>query len=297
MNKGTKENAMKGMYELGKTQGDLEVKKLESEIDAIREESYAKGILDKIKHDEKCNEMLKWAVLYRVKQNKEYKKGGMTWEEFCKKVFDEPDKKDLGRNVNRNLKDIGPIVDAFSDKLSDLAGVPFNEIRYLGRSISDKLSDFDGEAIIYEGRKVPITRENAEDIRALVKSMRDSHRQEKEKLESKIDRLEKSKNQIINEEIDGLKREKKCLIDENERLKKFDIEGKDLEWSLEQAQEIAKAAHSFCVLCRKFIMDDRLEDDIELQAKVEGSLAEARTAILSLNKIWDDRFNSQDDTL
>ena len=289
MNKDLQDKAMKSMYEIGQERANLELEKLKSEIDAIREESESLGILKKIKYDMAHNEMLKYTVLYQIKEKKEHLKGGMTWKEFCESIG-EPD-----RTVDRILKEIKPIVEAFSANLANLIGMPLSKIRYLGSSVSANLADFDGESIIYEGRKIPITPENKEDIEALIEALKETHQKEKTELQSKLNRLENNKDRIIKEETETLKTERDALIKENQQLKVFDIEDKDPEWSLEQIKVIEKAAHDFNLLCRKFILDDRLDDDLHLQGKVQASMTEARNAVRNLEQLWNERFNSYDD--
>jgi hypothetical protein len=43
----------------------------------------AMGILKKIRHDRAYNDLIEAVVLHRVKENKAYREGGLTWAEFC----------------------------------------------------------------------------------------------------------------------------------------------------------------------------------------------------------------------
>src|SRR6056297_686086 len=106
-----------------------------TELDMIREESKALGVLQKINYDQAHNELLKYAMLYQVRESKEYKAGGLTWEQFCEEVG-EPK-----RTVNEKLKDIGPLVDNFQASLAHFSSVPFNKIRYLGKELSKNRAD------------------------------------------------------------------------------------------------------------------------------------------------------------
>ena len=91
-----------------------------SEIDIIREESKALGVLQKINYDQAHNELLKYAMLYQVRESKEYKACGLTWEQFCNEIGESK------RTVNDKLKDIAPLVDNFQAILAHFSNVPFN---------------------------------------------------------------------------------------------------------------------------------------------------------------------------
>src|SRR6056297_1477881 len=127
-----------------------------TELDMIREESKALGVLQKINYDQAHNELLKYAMLYQVRESKEYKAGGLTWEQFCEEVGE------LRRSIDRKLKDIEPFVDNFQDKLSQFSKIPFNKIRYLGKIMGqdwDNLSQNTGNSIIINEKSIPITPE------------------------------------------------------------------------------------------------------------------------------------------
>jgi len=274
------------VYESAKADAIFEVDKMKIEVEAIREESEALGILKKIDYDITQNEMLKYTVLYRIKESKDYRKGGKTWDEFCESIG-EP-----RRTTDRILNEVAPVIEAFSAKLTNLIGCPLSKIRYLGRTVSANLADFDGNALVFEGQKIPLTPEHKEDIEAVIDTIKETHKKEKEELQAKLKKEAKEKEALSKETIKGLASEKDDLIQANRRLKVFDIGDNDLEWSFEQIEVIEGAAQDFNLLCRKFIIDDRLKDDLHLQAKVQTAMTEAKLAIRDLQRLWDETFNS-----
>ena len=120
------------------TAKDMEISRLKNEIDTRIEQAEAKGVLKKIANDRHYNDLIEAVVLYRVKEAKAYKAGGLTWKEFCDGVG--IDQKQADRIIN----DIRPIYESFSGNLSNFSGIPINKIRYLGKAVSsesDNLSE------------------------------------------------------------------------------------------------------------------------------------------------------------
>lgn len=260
--------------------------KMENEMGVVREESRALGILHKIEYDEAHNGLLKYAVLYQIKQNKIYRKEGMAWDKFCEAIGENV------RNVDRILKDIRPIYDNFSDKLSDLIGLSFNKIRYLGRSISDNLSEIKDGDLVVDGTAIPLLPENKDDIEALIDNIKETHQKEKKTLSEEVKNLKKNVDKIVDEETKSLKVECSALIKENKRLKAFDPEEKDHEWSVEQMQVLESAAYEFAAACRRLKMDERIKDDLHVQAKVEAKMNEVGKLFREVQKEWDETFNA-----
>lgn len=271
--------------ELNRVRSELEATK--EELVAVRTESEVLGMLKKIEHDQAYNQILKYTALARLKEHKGYRKGGMTWEQFCAAIGESD------RTVDRVLSDLRPLFDAFSANLSGLPlfdGLNFNKIRYLGRSISDKMAEIEDGTLVIDGVKVPLLPENAEEIETLIDNLKETHRQEKSTLEKKVDRLERSIENAIKEETHSLLVEKEALVKENKRLKAFDPQDKDRTWSIEQAKEIEKACQTFVICCSKFIVDERIEDDRHLQALVEKHLTEATAMLHDLRRRFDEQF-------
>lgn len=166
--------ASKEIYRIAREEADIEIAKLRGEMAAKLPQYEAMGILRKIQHDRAYNELIEAVVLFRVKENKSYKGGGLTWAEFCEVTGFEV------RTADRIIDDIRPIFTAFSDNLSNFLGIGFNKIRYLGKSLSDNLSEISDGALVIEGEKIPLTPEHKDEIEAAIDKLQDDLRKQKE---------------------------------------------------------------------------------------------------------------------
>ena len=191
------------IYKTARAHADEEISKLKGEIDDRCFESHAMGILHKITYDQKHNEMLKYAVLFRVKKSKEYRKAGMTWEDFCESIGESV------RSVDKVLEDLRPIVNEFSAHSADLIGMPLNKIRYLGRLVNAESAEYAENEIIIDGQHIPLTPEHKDDIEALIDSLKEAQKQVIEEKDATLrakDKLLKAKEQLINRQEKELAR-------------------------------------------------------------------------------------------
>jgi len=283
----TEEQFSNATYEAAKVRGEAEMKKMKAEIPVLLSESEAIGVLKKIRFDKAQNDVLKYAVLHKIKENKAYKKVGKTWEEFCDEIGE------ARKTVDTILKDAGPLLDRLSAESANLLGMPLSKIRYLGKSISGRSANLSGNALVFEGREIPLTPENKDDIEEVIDTIKETHKQEKKDLQKKLEREAKKKEKILKADIENLTLEKRGLLEDNKRLSVFEKKQKtdeDIEWCERQMAEIEKACDTFAILCEKFIIDERLEDDIARQAKVEAYIERARLSLRNLYRDWVDQF-------
>jgi len=177
---------------------DAELERLKGEIDGRLAEQFLLGVLTKIDYDNAHNKLLKYALLYQYKQKKEYLKGGKSWEAFLESIGEER------RTVDNIFKDLRPLFDEFHGKFSGLSGLPFNKVRYLGKSIQEKFSGFEDDCLVFDGEKIPLDPEHKEDIEAVIDKMKEVHRKEREEIEAALkarDRiLEEKERVIVNQE-------------------------------------------------------------------------------------------------
>lgn len=276
--------AAKEIYDVAQQRAKAELEKIRSEMDAVRDESQALGAIKLIDYDLAHKKMLKFAALYQLKEKKEYKKGGMTWVEFCESIDES------ANAVDKILKDLRPLYEAFSAKLADFLGLPFNKIRYLGQSKSAKLADFKDGCLIFDGQKIPIKPENIDEIEAAIDEMKESQRIESDVLKKDVDKLKNHMEKIVKEETKTLTSERDALIEQNNRLKVFDPADKDHKWSVEQMEIVQKTALEFTAACRRFKMDKRIADDMHIQGQVEGLMSEVAMNFRMLRKEWDEMF-------
>jgi len=183
------------IYKDARKQADQEIAKMKSEVEAIREESQTLGILRKIEYDITHNKVLKYVVLHRIKQAKDYREGGMTWAQFCEAIGESV------RSVDSILTDLQPIAEGFSEKFADFAGLPFNKIRYLGRVVSGNSAEIEDGVLIVGDQKISLVPENKDEIETLIRTMKEASREQAEEASNALrakDRILESKEQVIN---------------------------------------------------------------------------------------------------
>jgi hypothetical protein len=102
-------------------------------------------------------------------------------------------------------------------------------------------------------------------------------------------------DKIVRAETHALKVEKDALIKENEQLRAFSPESKDMDWSMEQTKEIEAALNGFDVLLRRFAFDERILGHPELQALVEGVHRRMEARLKHFISDWDARVTGEDE--
>lgn len=193
----TDEMALNDVMDLARRQATEEVAAMRGELEAVREEAFALGVLKKIAYDASHNEVVKYAVLHQVKQTKAYRKGGRTWDQFCEQVVGEP-----RRTVDLVLSEMRPLYQAFSANLAEIAGVELRQLRLLGQTVSANLAEIaaDGEVVIGDER-YPLTPEYADDLQAALEALKASQTallEEKDATLRTKDKLLEAKEQLIN---------------------------------------------------------------------------------------------------
>jgi len=196
-------DASKQMYALGKGDADQQLAAMREEMDVLREESFGMGALHAIESNITYNEFLKAMTLYRVKQSKSYKAGGMTWDAFCEARGLER------RRVDEMLDDIRSIADTFSANFAGFCGLPFNKIRMLGKHVSADSAEIKDNCLIYGDESIPLTPEYRDDIQALIERIGEETKEKVETLEAAVsakDKVLKSKGDVINKMERDLKK-------------------------------------------------------------------------------------------
>lgn len=191
------------IYAVAKADAETQLTAMREDIDAIRVESQAFGALQAIETTIAFQEMLKVITLHRIKQSKEYKKGGLTWDEFCES---------LGlarRTVDLMLEDMRPVMDLFSAKIADFSGMPFSKIRLLGKQLSANLAGIENNCLIYGDESIPLAPEFRDDLQALIERISEESKEKVEELEATVsakDKVLKSKGDVINKMERSLKK-------------------------------------------------------------------------------------------
>lgn len=194
------------IYQVAKAEAEQELTAMRESIESVRVESQAFGALQSIETTIAFQEMLKAITLQRIKQSKEYKAGGMTWDEFCES---------LGlarRSVDLMLEDIRPVVDTFSAKIADFSGMPFNKIRMLGKQVSANLAEIKDNCLVYGEESIPLTPEFRDDIQALIERIGEEAKEKVEEAQADLaakDKVLKSKQDLLNKQERVLKKYEK----------------------------------------------------------------------------------------
>ncbi len=176
------------IYDAAQADMKIEMQKLKDDAESREKDCYAKGAINAFKSVQSSTELQKYALLHRVKQEKEYKKGGLTWKAFCEEVGLSV------RRVDEILSDIHPLIKQFSADFVDLSGISFNKIRYLGRSISADSAEITPEGIKVDDEEIiPITPEHKEDIEAYIDNLKSAEKKAKQEAKEEI----KAKDRVI----------------------------------------------------------------------------------------------------
>jgi microcompartment protein CcmL/EutN len=203
--------ATKQIYEIARREADIEMTRLRADIDANKEEAFSVGVIRTNKAYRDYGKFLDVLVLYRMQKSKAYKKAGMTWEEFCEAAGYPR------RTAETMIAEIAPMFDALRQNLPVLAGITFNDIRWLGKAMAAGSAAFaeDGKSMTIGEDQIPATHE---DIAAYINHQREVHKTEKEELEAKLSATKKvmaDKERLINKQELALKRmEKKVDLSE-----------------------------------------------------------------------------------
>jgi hypothetical protein len=281
--------AAQQIYQVAMGRAEQDVARMKEELEGVRLEAQAMGVLKKIEYDQAHNELLKYVVLYRLREGKEYKKGGLNWEQFCVEILGE-----TSRSVNLKIADIRPLAEHFGKLFSQLAGMPFNKIRLLGNEIGKNISQIEDGALVIDGARIALTAENLPEVEAAIEAMVENHQAEKKALSSELEKTKKCVNKVVAEETKALFVEREALIKENVRLKAFDPADQDRSWSVTQMEAVMQAALGFTGAVRKFSMDERIREDLHIQGQVEGLMAEVEKHLRALRQDWDETFNCED---
>lgn len=172
----TEVTAMNEIYEAGK--GDAE--QLFTEIENIREAERAAGFLDKMRIDTAYNRMLLFLKLYQVKNAKLYRYVGLNWADFCSKQGL------ASRTVDETLADLRPLLENFSADFAEIFQMPFNKIRYLGKTISADSAEIAGNEIVVGEERIELKPENRDAIETLIDEIKESHKREIEARKSEL---------------------------------------------------------------------------------------------------------------
>ncbi len=195
--------AVTQIYQVATADAEMKLSAMREEIEALKQESFGMGALHAIEANISYNEFLKAVTLLKIKKEKEYRKGGMTWAQFC-------EARGLAwHTVDRMLDDFAPVFNSFSSKLADFTGMPFSKIRMLGKQLSSNLAEIKDSCLIYGDETIPLTPEYREDIQALIERIGEDAKEKIEESQAQLsakDKVLKSKEDVINKQERELKK-------------------------------------------------------------------------------------------
>lgn len=229
----------------------------------------------------KFGDVTSFMFLKQVKESKIYRNlpGIGTWEEYCKYVG-------LDRHTtDQHLLNLAAFGEQFLEIVTNLR-VGYRDLRKLRQLSHDGTVVIDAECLKIGGETIPINPDHAEDLQAAIERIIT----EKTALNDRVTKLEKKTDEIVKEETKGLQVERDMYAKEVKRLKVFEPAELDREWCVTMMAAIKDATIKLELACRKFIIDERLDGDQHLQAKVESHMKEAELRLQDLRIAWDDRF-------
>lgn len=194
--------ATKQIYDIAREEADLEMTKLRATIEMDKEASFCLGAIKANKAYRDYSAFLDAVVLYRMHKSKEYKKAGLTWEEFCEAAGYPR------RTAETIITDVAPFFAVFAQNLPVLAGINIHDIRWLGKieaANAAALSE-DGKTLIIGDDLIPAT---TEDIIAYINHQREIHQQAIEEKEATLSATKKvmaDKEKLINKQELAIKR-------------------------------------------------------------------------------------------
>ncbi|MFZ4703556.1 MAG: hypothetical protein ACOYMG_26230, partial [Candidatus Methylumidiphilus sp.] len=224
--------------------------------------------------------------LKQVKESKIYKDLPSigTWDKYCNYLG-------IDRSTtDEELLNLATFGEEFLRTVGNLR-VGYRDLRKLRQLTHDGSVVIDAETITIGDKTIPFDQDHAEDMQAAIEWILD----EKAAITQRVEKLEKDMNGIVKEETKGLKIEKDALLAEVKRLKVYDPEEKDRDWSIAMMNAVLQAAAGLEVTIQKFVIDPRMEGDRPLQAQVWAPLNAAISQLEDLDRRMRDTFFSNED--
>lgn len=223
--------------------------------------------------------------LKEVKESKIYKDvpGVGTWEKFCDLAG-----KDR-HTIDQDLLNLATFGEKFLVTVTSLR-VGYRDLRKLRQLTHDGSVVIEAELIKIGDKTIPFDQDHAEDLQAAIEGIFEANAG----MATRVERLEKDMKGIVKEETKGLTRERDAYAKELDRLKVFDPELHDRDWSIEMMLAVFHAAVSLETTIQKFVIDPRMEGDRHLQAQVWAHLNAATAQLEDLDKRMRDAFFSDE---
>lgn len=216
--------------------------------------------------------------IQQMRDTKLYKEFG-TWESFCESIGY------TRQHIEEQLKNLSAFGEKFTQTVCAL-GVGYRQLRQLRQLTHDGTVIIDGDCLKIENETIPIDQDHAEDLQAAIERIIADRQQ----IHQRVDKLEKQFKAAVDEEVKGLKTEKKALLNEVERLKAFDPADMDDTRFEEQYETIRESINTLACQIGKLIMVEGLHENPLVAAKVEGHIASAERLVEDLRRDWTAKF-------
>lgn len=228
-------------------------------------------------------------VLIQLKQIKELKSyrdlpNVGTWDKYCQYLGFSRQK------VDEDLQNLATFGEEFLQTVGGF-GLGYRDMKKLRQLTHDGTVTIDADCITIGDETIPINPDHADELQTAIEQIIT----QKNEIAERNKKLEKDFSGAVKEEVKGYHSKEKALLKEVERLKAFDPEEKDREWSVEQMAAIETATIEYVNLIQKFIIDPRFDEDRHLQARVSGHLQNAEMALYDQRQRLNDVINMFND--
>lgn len=276
----TDNEMMDQMYEIGKE--DAEAQK--QQMDALLGDSRSIGAVLMAGHFSQYSELLKFMLIARVKDQKEYKQMGLTFGEFCESVGERP------RRVYERLKELDPMIRQINQDAARSLG--FDMARNISRAITagDAEMGGDGQTVVIDNIPIPI--QDTAALSAAVEQLKARQEKDSEKFQKRIKKLERLSDAAGSAEIKALEQERDALIHENKRLATF-VPESESGWDDAKLGELQRAVGQLVAIVRQMIAtpDEAIENDRQVQGRISGIISTAIGTVGDLQRDFESRFN------
>jgi len=176
---------------------DLKIQELTEVVEQIPATTNAAEVLGIVKTAQMYGSFSK-AMIYQqlshVKEAKAYKALGMTWAEYCKSIGMEQ------TTVDRNLKDLRPLMEAFAGDFQRVSGIPLKRLRKLGTQMQGGQAAFEGDVLTIGKRQIALSDENFEEIEEAIDEVNEKLKEERAKTRAKTELLKAAEEKLVKDE-------------------------------------------------------------------------------------------------
>jgi hypothetical protein len=256
------------------------------EIQANRERCIAEahevaGRIQALKFVRKVVSVSTLVQLKRIKESKAYKDipNIGTWDKYCNYLgFSH-------QNIDKALLNLSALGEKFLLTCEQFS-VGYRQLRQLRQLTHDGSVIIDGDCLTIENESIPIDQDHAEELQAAIERII-TDRQE---INKRLTKLEKDFTGAVNEEVKGLKTEKKALLERVHDLEKYEPKAIDETRFEEQYQEINELTATLAVKISALMRMETLSENPVLMARVEGYVESATGLVDRLRDEWSEQL-------